>query len=51
VTRRLIAWLTLVVAALAVAGTLAVARHPTASTDQCALPLGERTGGWFCPSH
>ncbi len=45
---------TLVALALATVTTLGLvvllrAQPGTSSQDQCALPLSERTGGWFCP--
>ena len=40
----------LALAAVSVVGTIGLLRADagTSTQDQCALPVSERTGGWFC---
>ena len=40
----------LALATVSVVGTVGLLRADASSPqDQCAKPLSERTGGWFCP--
>jgi hypothetical protein len=41
----------LALATVSVVGTIGLLRADagTSTQDQCALPLSERTGGWWCP--
>jgi uncharacterized membrane protein YdfJ with MMPL/SSD domain len=39
-----------VIVLVALAGYLVTSRSAASGDDQCAKPMAERTGGWFCYS-